>query len=65
MDSETVEPQSVKRRKKKNEMKVPFQQNYPKERENSGDEDMLSCVVKFIVLTSPNIQRCSSLLASS
>lgn len=53
--------QDVRRRGKKDQLEL----HKSVERENRKDEDMLSCVVKCIVLTSPFSQCCLYVLASS
>lgn len=53
--------QDVRRRGKKDQLEL----HKCVERENRKDEDMLSCVVKCIVLTSPFSQCCLYVLASS
>lgn len=49
----------------KREKKGPLELHKSAGRENRRDEDVLSCVVQFIVLTSPFSQCCFYLLASS
>lgn len=57
----TVKSWSLRRAAGKDQLEL----HNSEERANRGDEDILSCVVKFIVLTSPFSPCCLCVLASS